>query len=173
MKEVRRVAESRRVSSWRHVQPEPRDTRESGLAPPKQLDRPDRSDALRARSRNLRTVVGSDRRRIIFQVCCIPFFTYGIALGDLIEVDRDSRVASIVHRSGRRVIRVACKGRAEAQIHHEWLHDLLVSSGVLHEFSSSGYVSIDIENEGQADALVSTLQPRVETALIMWEWGSD
>ena len=108
-----------------------------------------------------------------FEVCCIPFFTYGIALGDLIELDRDSRVASVVHRSGRKVIRVAFGGRAEAAIRHEQLHGLLVTSGALHEFSSSGYVSVDLQDQRQADAVVSALQPLVDAGAIMWEWGSE
>lgn len=109
----------------------------------------------------------------LFEVCCIPFFTYGIALGDLIRLEGEVGVPSVVRRSGRRVIRVAFKDRGDAATGHEQVHGLLVATEALHEFSGSGYVAVDLKNERQADSVISALSPLVETGLIIWEWGSD
>lgn len=108
-----------------------------------------------------------------FEVCCIPFFTYGIALGDVIHLEGGVGVPSVVRRSGRRVIRVAFNDRAEAEAGHEQLHGSLVATGALHEFSSSGYAAVDLKDERQADAVIPVLEALVETGVIIWEWGSD
>ena len=106
-----------------------------------------------------------------FEVCCVPFFTYGIALGDVIHLE--DGVPSVVRRSGRRVIRVAFNDRAGANKGHERLHGSLVATGALHEFSGSGYAAVDLEDERQTDAVVAALGPLVESGMIIWEWGSD
>lgn len=39
------------------------------------------------------------------EVCCIPLFVYGLALGDVVEIDDDFMLVGIVERSGRSVLR--------------------------------------------------------------------
>lgn len=45
-----------------------------------------------------------DERR--FEICCIPFFVYDLALGDVVETDGDYIVERVVEPSGRYVFRV-------------------------------------------------------------------
>jgi hypothetical protein len=63
-------------------------------------DRPRRFEQLFARE------VGEDR----FEVCCIPFFVYDIALGDVVRTapkgDRKYVVSGVAERSGRYVFRI-------------------------------------------------------------------
>lgn len=40
-----------------------------------------------------------------FELCCIPFFAYDVALGDVVETDRQYVVQRVVRRSGRFVFR--------------------------------------------------------------------
>ena len=41
-----------------------------------------------------------------YEVCCIPFRAYGIALGDRVGLSARDFVDRVVHHSGRRVLRV-------------------------------------------------------------------
>lgn len=41
-----------------------------------------------------------------FELCCIPFFAYDLALGDVVEVDGDYLVQQVTNPSGRYVCRV-------------------------------------------------------------------
>lgn len=38
-------------------------------------------------------------------LCCIPFFAYGLALGDIVEIDDDSFFTDVKHRSENLTIR--------------------------------------------------------------------
>ncbi|WP_420713564.1 DUF4265 domain-containing protein [Streptomyces sp. Tu6071] len=71
----------------------------------------------------------------IFEVACLPFFTYGICYRDVVTIDTNHLVASVVQKSGDRTLRVALvaehKDRdqlhehlyevLEAALQHEWL----------------------------------------------------
>ena len=39
------------------------------------------------------------------------------------------------------------------------------------EGHASGYCAIDIANQEQADAVIATLSPLVETGTLIWEWA--
>ena len=41
-----------------------------------------------------------------FEVCCIPFFAYDLALGDVVEADAEYLVRRVIRPSGRFVFRV-------------------------------------------------------------------
>src|SRR5687767_13716725 len=60
-----------------------------------------------------------------FEVCCIPFFTYGIALGDVVETDDEFIVQAVVKKGGHKTLRMAVADFSlTEQIHialHEWL----------------------------------------------------
>lgn len=49
-----------------------------------------------------------------FEICCLPYFTYGLALGDEIAWSAIDRLALVSRRSGRRLIRCAYASRADA-----------------------------------------------------------
>lgn len=41
-----------------------------------------------------------------FELCCIPFFAYDIALGDVVEADSQYMVRRVIRRPGKLVFRV-------------------------------------------------------------------
>src|SRR5947199_5228528 len=41
-----------------------------------------------------------------YEICCIPFFLYDLALGDIVETNDDHDLVGVVQRSGRFVFRV-------------------------------------------------------------------
>jgi hypothetical protein len=87
--------------------------------------------------------VGEDR----FEVCCIPFFAYDLALGDVVRADAETGyvVRSVEQRSGNGVVRVAVKRRDDVEAVHLRLHDLLGKLEYLHEWFAPGYVAVSLE----------------------------
>jgi hypothetical protein len=41
-----------------------------------------------------------------FEICCIPFFVYDLALGDVVETDAAQNIVRVVEPSGRFVFRI-------------------------------------------------------------------
>ncbi|WP_372496519.1 DUF4265 domain-containing protein [Kibdelosporangium philippinense] len=41
-----------------------------------------------------------------YEICCLPFYVYGLALGDVVEKNAEDFVTRRVKSSGRRVLRV-------------------------------------------------------------------
>lgn len=107
-----------------------------------------------------------------FELCCIPFFTYGLSLGDVISVDA-SRAYTVVSKNGHQTIRIAIQDEAFAHEHHEDFHGALVRLGMLIEFRghANGYCAVDISDQTQADALIEMLQPLVTAGTLVWEWA--
>lgn len=108
----------------------------------------------------------------MYEICCIPFFTYGIALGDVVTWDGDSGDASVVRPGGHRVIRAVFADRDVAEAEHERLHGALVAAGLPVEFSGSGYCAIDAEDEESVRAALTAIEPFQEAHGVSWEWGS-
>jgi hypothetical protein len=108
----------------------------------------------------------------LFEMCCIPFFTYGISLGDLLEVNQDTGAHSIHRKSGRRTIRVNFLNDEAAHREHHHLHDALVGPlGCLGEFHGPHYAAIDLANDQQASAVIDVLTPLFEVGSLIWEWA--
>jgi hypothetical protein len=87
--------------------------------------------------------VGEDR----FELCCIPFFAYDLALGDVVRADAGTGwvLQSVEKRSGNGVVRVAVKRREDVDAIHLRLHDLLGKLEYLHEWFAPGYVAVSLE----------------------------
>jgi hypothetical protein len=108
-----------------------------------------------------------------FELCCIPLFTYGMALGDHVAWDDRSRAATVVERSGRRNIRFAWKDQLKAAARHDALHGRLVQAGALVEFSSPGYGAVDCADEPTLAGVFAVLQPLADADLLMREYGDQ
>ncbi|MFO0759127.1 MAG: DUF4265 domain-containing protein [Byssovorax sp.] len=80
-----------------------------------------------------------------FEVCCIPFFTYGIALGDVVVVslgeERMYTIERVVENSGRRVYRLWLKGVGESE--RATIEKFLCDQSLLFERYSANLLSID------------------------------
>lgn len=111
--------------------------------------------------------------QIAFEVCCLPFFTYGIALGDVIVWNDVDRQAVVTHRSGRRIIRCAFANRVDAATEHEAFHGSVVSTGALVEFHGPGFAAIDINSDESLGAVLAVVGPLHESGRATWEWGSE
>jgi len=108
-----------------------------------------------------------------FELCCIPFFTYGLALGDRIAWNDSTKAATLIERSGRRNLRFAWNDKTQAARQHEAFHGRLVATGALVEFSSTGYGAIDCPNEATMADVIAVLQPLTDSGQLLWECGDQ
>ncbi len=107
----------------------------------------------------------------MYELCCLPFFTYGYALGDVVRLRRaagrfDSVLGPVVQSSDRLVLRVAF---VEPNRHEE-LHGALAASDRPHEWRSPGFVAIDIEGQ-VPEPLWGIIDGLAIAGLVHWEWG--
>lgn len=86
----------------------------------------------------------SDR---VFRICCVPFFTYGIALGDTVETDDAFTFRRIVSKGGHKTLRIAVANRTNKVHLHAVLHEWVGQSGLPHEWFSDGYLAVDLAPE--------------------------
>jgi hypothetical protein len=107
-----------------------------------------------------------------FELCCLPFLTYGFALGDIVSlvpnVGRfEAILGSLVTRSSHDLLRIASTGQVDR---HSELHASLAASGRPHEWRGAGLVAIDIEGV-IPDVIWQILEPLARAGDLVWEWG--
>jgi hypothetical protein len=95
---------------------------------------PDRREQLWSRKKN----------KYQFEVCCIPFFTYGINLGDIVETQQDYAVSCVVRKSGHKSLRIAILVEDQRDEIHIVLHNWAANSGLLYEWYKSEYLAVDL-----------------------------
>lgn len=104
----------------------------------------------------------------LFELCCLPYFTYGQSLGDILEVTLGTGQHAAQAKSGHRTIRLNFTDRQHARA----LHDLLaVQLGCLVEFFSLRYGAIDLDNGADADSAVALLTRLHDAGDLGWEWA--
>ncbi|SRR5579885_3380577 len=96
-----------------------------------------------------------------FEICCIPFFTYGFSLGDLVETNAEYTIQRIVEKRGHISLRAAVTRLENQDKIHETLHARVDSIGLLHEWFSPGYLSVDLPPDVRRDEILSHLDPLV------------
>jgi hypothetical protein len=78
------------------------------------------------------------------KICCIPFFTYGVSLGDIVEVDANGKI-KVVEQGGRAVVRFLVDPRVDVEEMHCLLHDWVETIGRDYEWHAAGYLAVDVE----------------------------
>lgn len=107
-----------------------------------------------------------------FEICCIPFFVYGIALGDVVSVKpADSLryvVDAVVSASGRYVFRVWFGDSFHPRDEIETaLHDL----EALTEWSSPNLLAVDAKDAAAAKLIANFLADRERAGVLLYETG--
>jgi hypothetical protein len=94
----------------------------------------------------------------LFEVCCIPFFAYDLALGDVVRASAaEGQVLSVERRSGNGVLRIAVKRPEEVEELHLRIHDLLGRLDYLCGWFEPGYVAVDLDRSRTHDELFAGL----------------
>lgn len=101
-------------------------------------------------------------------ICCIPFFTYDVSLGDEIEIGADLIPKGVSRRSGQTTFRVWFGG-LDALRRDEIAADIQALSHLL-EWSSANLLAVSIPGSN-AQLLADYLQHRENEGLITYETG--
>ena len=108
-----------------------------------------------------------------FEVCCIPFFTYGVALGDVVSAGPRAGqswvMEGVISRSGHRTLRLAVESQAAARELHEALHEAVAQTGLAHEWHGSGYVAIDLPPETRAEEILALFAGHIRVGTLSAE----
>jgi len=104
-----------------------------------------------------------------FEICCIPFFTYGLALGDKVESNAEYTIQKILEKGGHRTLRVAVVSKDKQDKLHEVLHEWVDNTGLLYEWYSPGYLAVDLPPDDQGKASFLTLEQLSENGEISIE----
>lgn len=109
-----------------------------------------------------------------YALACIPFMAYGLALGDVVRLAPDGRVAEVVRRAGHRALRVLLKEDEDAA---RWAGTVdaarlcVASAGLLSEWHGPRFVSVDLPPGAAAGVLFDTMGRIVQDGLGHWEWA--
>jgi hypothetical protein len=108
-----------------------------------------------------------------FELCCIPFMTYGLALGDVVETEtqngHEQLVSRVVEPSGRFAMRVWF---LETTVADE-VAERLAAMGCLLEWRShsSQLLAVDVSDEAATHAVAEMLRPYENEGLLNFETG--
>ncbi|MFZ1452627.1 MAG: DUF4265 domain-containing protein [Ferruginibacter sp.] len=103
-----------------------------------------------------------------FELCCIPFFAYDLALGDVVETDESYLVRRVSTRSGRYVFRVWF---GESFHPRDEVASKLESLGALLEWSSPNLLAVDARDAAHAQQIADYLQEQEDATRLMYETG--
>ena len=103
-----------------------------------------------------------------FEICCIPFFLYDIALGDVVETDADYLVRRVVERSGRYVFRVWFGESAHPRDDEA---DTLAELGALLEWSSVNLLAVDARDGDHAQEIANHLEVAADGGRLVFDTG--
>ncbi|MGW2049873.1 DUF4265 domain-containing protein [Streptomyces sp. NPDC001858] len=133
-----------------------------------QADLSDRKDGWREQL-GVRRLTGDT-----FEVACLPFFTQGICHRDVVTVDDNQLVTTVVHKSGHQTIRVALvmKNQDDRERVRKLLQIKVTETGLPHEWLHVTYLAVDLPPGSDADSLVQLLKHLSQTRNLYWEIDS-
>jgi len=105
-----------------------------------------------------------------FEICCIPFFAYNLALGDEVETDNNYMITSVIKPSGHYTFRIWLGSTSDNQVRLDILRDI-ERIGCLFEWYSDNLVGVDAESEAKARSISSALLKREKLGQIVYETG--
>lgn len=103
-----------------------------------------------------------------FEICCIPFFLYDVALGDVVETDASYNLLRVIEPSGRYVFRVWFGDSSHSA---EEIAEQLEELGALLEWSSANLLAIDAADASQAQTVADFLAEQERGGRLMFETG--
>ncbi|MEU2834946.1 DUF4265 domain-containing protein [Streptomyces lavendulae] len=109
-----------------------------------------------------------------YSIACIPFRTYGLALGDQVRLSEDDEVSEVVGLSSHRVLRMLLMPDSVP----EWLGETtdrikaeIDAAGLLSEWSGDRHVAVDMPAPANPSKLFEVMEREVSAGRAFWEWA--
>ncbi|MFJ9710833.1 DUF4265 domain-containing protein [Streptomyces sp. NPDC101234] len=106
-----------------------------------------------------------------YEVCCIPFYAYGLALGDV--VGKTDVVDRLIRNSGRRVLRVLFAEPRPREDSRSALQEAVESAGLLSEWNGDRHVAIDVPEISVMQPIFDSVQGEIQDRTAFWEWSDS
>ncbi len=106
----------------------------------------------------------------LVELCCIPFFAYGMALGDFLEVDDKNLIQKVAQRNGRFTFRIDLK--VEHIPSRIMIGNKFFDSGWLVEGTGDDLISLDAPDEVEAQKIHDFLTEMVHAGYLEYEEGT-
>ena len=103
-----------------------------------------------------------------FEICCIPFFLYDVALGDVVQTDASYEFARVVEPSGRFVFRAWFGDSFHPR---QEIADQLGDIGALLEWSSTNLLAVDAADAQEAQVVADFLSYQEDRGHLKYETG--
>lgn len=107
-----------------------------------------------------------------FEICCIPFFVYDLALGDIVrtaaEGNKQYIVDEVIRGSGHFTFRVPL---SQSNLSRADLAARLVEMGALTERSSKTMLAVDSPNAEHAQRIADFLHSEEQAGRLIYETG--
>ncbi|CAM3943887.1 DUF2199 domain-containing protein [Kibdelosporangium persicum] len=112
-----------------------------------------------------------------YQVCCIPFRAYGMALGDIVDTTPDgATIIALKKLSGHRALRAFIPMTISGGVVEKSssrINEAISTLGVLREWSGSRHVAVDIPPDVDPVDLVNVVQDEENAGRVVWEWADS
>lgn len=105
-----------------------------------------------------------------FELCCIPFFVYDLALGDEVETNEEYVIQRVVKPSGHYTFRVWF-GESNAPTVRDEVTEMVQRLGCELEWSSKNLLAIDAATDTLAQAIADFLNERAQIKGLTYETG--
>ncbi|MCF3137221.1 DUF4265 domain-containing protein [Streptomyces olivochromogenes] len=111
-----------------------------------------------------------------YEVACVPFLTYGVALGDSVLLAEDDYVREVVktawHRTLRMLIIPAVPAADLGQVTDQ-IKSAIRTSGLLSEWSGERLVAVDVPPDMDASEVITAMERVVNNGRAFWEWADS
>ncbi|MDX3853286.1 DUF4265 domain-containing protein [Streptomyces sp. AK02-01A] len=109
-----------------------------------------------------------------FSIACIPFCTYGLALGDHVVLSEDEQVSEVVGLSQHRVLRMLLAAGPDPERVTEATTRIkteIDAAGLLSEWNGDRHVAVDVPPQANPSKLFAAMEREVAEAGAFWEWA--
>ncbi|GHK02269.1 hypothetical protein SY2F82_40660 [Streptomyces sp. Y2F8-2] len=109
-----------------------------------------------------------------YKVSCIPFSTYGIALGDTVLLDEDDYVSEVIGTSRHRTLRllfIPDLPVSDLQRAADGIKSEISSAGLLSEWNRERFVAVDVPPNVEPSGLFAVMEAVVNAGHAFWEWA--
>ncbi len=109
-----------------------------------------------------------------YEVACIPFSAYGIALGDVVVLNDDDYVIEVVRNSWHRTLRLLFTPDlppADLQKATDEIKTEIIAADLLSEWNGARLVAVDVPPDAEPSKLFAVMEAAVNTGHAFWEWA--
>ena len=124
-------------------------------------------DAVRARIR-IEQLWARQLDELTFELCCIPFWLYDVALGDTVRTDVAHEVVEVVQRRGHATYRVWLR---DQPVDRDELVAALTERGALLEWAGHDLLAIDAADAEMSRTLADYLWAEEQRGALVYETG--